>query len=270
MNKQVPNPGIMALAPVMILHSERKAVPNIHIKKITHAPIPRIANPMRPPIQLTNPQMTHPIQTPKPTRGIKPKHRANPSIAKNPQTTIGMVSKGTTMRMKQISMRRVMRKMRFSVMKMAMERMKTIRKVSKSNTSPQSMNKIISGSQIIIVIIIPSIRAIAADTGVSHPPGIAPAKNTKKATSIQYNINIYSGKNNIVSGKHRHPIKSQISIMIATIIIPGHEMITPIKIALRRPCIIPRIIAIIHPITLHGIKQKQVKIKQIIPKQNTT
>jgi hypothetical protein len=190
MNRQVPKHGITVDAPVMILHSEKKAVPNIHIMKITHTPIPRIANPMRPPIQLINPQMIHPIQTPKPKNGIRDKHRANPSIAKNPQTTIGMVRQGTMMRMRQISMRRVMRKMRFSMTNIRIKRNNTgdITNNTASNTGPHNMNRHISGSQITSIMIIATITAIIPL--IIGKSGKAPAKNTKKQTSIQNNTNI--------------------------------------------------------------------------------
>jgi hypothetical protein len=119
-----------------------------------------------------------------------------------------------------------------------------------------------------IAMIIPIISAADADTTISTD-GHAPAKKIKKTTNIQYNINIYPGKNNIVSGKNRTPIKSQINIMIATIIIPPHAMTTPTKIRLREDTIAPKPMAAIQPITLKPAKMIAT-IKQIIPKQNIT
>jgi hypothetical protein len=73
-----------------------------------------------------------------------------------------------------------------------------------------------------------------------------------------------------VRGQHNNPSKTHGKIQqTQVIIIPGHEIMIPITRDERAICIKPRIIAIIHPTILHGIKQKQVKIKQIIPKQNT-
>jgi hypothetical protein len=115
---------------------------------------------------------------------------------------------------------------------------------------------------------IPIISATAADTTTSTD-GHAPAKKIKKTTNIQYNINIYPGKNNIVNGKNRTPIKSQINIMIATIIIPPPAMTTPTNIRLKPDTIAPKPMATAQPITLKPAKM-MATIKQIIPKQNIT
>jgi hypothetical protein len=59
---------------------------------------------------------------------------------------------------------------------------------TQSSTGPHNMNRHIPGSQITIVMIIPTIKAINALT--TAQAGKAPAKNTKKQTSIQNNTNI--------------------------------------------------------------------------------
>jgi hypothetical protein len=53
--------------------------------------------------QSRNPKTIHAIPTANPTHGISPRHKANPSIAKNPNTTIGTVRHGTMIRMRPIS-----------------------------------------------------------------------------------------------------------------------------------------------------------------------
>jgi hypothetical protein len=72
-----------------------------------------------------------------------------------------------------------------------------------------------------------------------------------------------------VRGQHNNPSKIHGKIQqTQVIIIPGHEVMIPIMRAESSACIKPSMPAIIHPTILHGIKQKQVKIKQIAPKQN--
>jgi len=64
-----------------------------------------IPNPIVDPKQAIIPNPIHAIPTANPTHGISPRHNANPSIAKNPNTTIGTVRHGTMTRMRQIRMR---------------------------------------------------------------------------------------------------------------------------------------------------------------------
>jgi len=106
MNKQVPTPGIICTRdePAANMTVIRNIIP--HTTTIPmYDPYPNTSVPAQLPIQLINPQMIHPIQTANPTHGISPRHNANPSIAKNPNTTIGTVRHGTMTRMRQIRMR---------------------------------------------------------------------------------------------------------------------------------------------------------------------
>ena len=73
-----------------------------------------------------------------------------------------------------------------------------------SHTNPQIGNRNMSGSHIHIVIIAPTIIAMTV-VPLNSQGGIAPAKNTVKITNNQYNMNMYTGKNNIVIGQRQSP-----------------------------------------------------------------
>jgi len=101
--------------------------------------------------------MIHPIQTANPTHGISPKHKANPSIARNPNTTIGTVRHGTMIRTRQIRTSSMMWRMMLTTMKMAMARRRAIHK----NGAEVAEMPIMMRTDPMIIIMGPMIRKTA-------------------------------------------------------------------------------------------------------------
>ncbi|VUT24480.1 MAG: hypothetical protein MASP_00531 [Candidatus Methanolliviera sp. GoM_asphalt] len=211
---QVPITGQIVEISEIIPHKMKKTAPaTIHIAQSNKCIIAKIIIQTIKSIKLIIPSTIHPPHTKNPTHGIKAQHRANPRRHPKPNMTIGIVSRGTMMMMRQSKMSLRIRWMTFVIMKMQMAKrrahetswqhrkqgssqrrshnaIKTAEIIAKttiiikSNTRPQIGNNIREMGNIVTVIIIPTIRATIADMN-TNSEGNAPAINITKIINSQ-------------------------------------------------------------------------------------
>ena len=225
-----------------------------HIIRIT----PAIKDPIAITIQSIIPTTIHNPHTKNPTHGIRARQRANPRRHPKPKITIGIVSKGTIIMMRQIKMRVRIRNITLTVMNMRMAKrsiMKQIKK-RKSRTRPASNPTI----AFIIDMIIPIIK-IAIPAIIRAMPMI---KGMKSSSPIAIGtIPIMTNKTPI-TGKHPPAI--------IAVIAPKNRSTTA-NMATSSPIIVN-----IRPIAMEtavrtivqNIAITKYAKAHVIPKQNTT